>query len=291
MSAAYAIDLYSGNYYPGFTLPLADMKAHGFRAACIKASTPGDKVWVGGKWFDTAEFFTNYFRAGGFDVFLYAWVDPIIALQQQILYFANQCKRFGVTVGMLDWEQDWADWAKYDAYCRHEIPGNQVPKLPPAKIINAAAVMLSAPELQFLKQLELYTYATFPLDKASLTTWPFLRRRPWIAAYPTLPAERVVCETWQEFEDYTPEISPIDFTRNRPMGLKSGEWSWWQFQSGIWLPGAKGHYDLSAFNGTEADYNAWVGKVSPAPVPAPVPLSLEQRVISLEQRVHALDGR
>ncbi len=263
----YAIDLYSGNYFPGFSLPLKAMYDHGFRHACIKASMGGgnDYRWLNGKQFDTVEWYANYFRAGGFDVSLYHWVDPIQPLEPQVQRFSVQLKRLGVEIGMLDWEQTWGDWSAWAKASRGEIPWTDVPQAAPAKNLNAANYFLEHKDLALLRQLELYTYAWFPSAACGLKDWPFSARKPWIAAYPALKKESVVMETWEEWEKWTPEGSPITWAGNRPAGLKPEEWSFWQMQSGIYLPGCSNHYDYSIFNGDEATYNVWAGKEPPAP--------------------------
>jgi hypothetical protein len=271
----YAIDLYSGNYYPGFTLPLQAMYDHGFRHACIKASMGGgnDYRFIGGKQFDTVEWYANYFRAAGWDVSLYHWVDATQALDPQVQRFAAQLKRLGVEIGILDWEQWWADWTKYYQMSRGEIVGTDVPRIAPVKNVAAAQFFLAHKDLALLRQLEVYTYAYFmthAYERSNLPvpkTWPFSARKPWIAAYPTLKPESVVMETWEEWEKWTPEGSPIAWAGNRPAGLQPTEWSWWQMQSRIYLPGAKDHYDYSIFNGDENAYNAWAGKVVIPPDP------------------------
>jgi hypothetical protein len=266
----HAIDLYSGNYYPGFTLPLKDMYDHGFRMALIKCGMGGgnDYRWMNNAKFDTVEWYTKYFRDAGWDVALYHWVDPIQALQPQIDRFRAQLDRMGCTVGILDWEQNWADWTKYYQYQRGEIPIGEVPQVAPAKNIAAVQAFLNSEQLTMLHQLEIYTYAHFPGTYAKLTTWPFSARKPWIAAYPNVNKDSTVMETWEEWEKWLPKGSPITWCAGRPYGLKPEEWSWWQVQSRIYLPGCKDHYDYSMFNGDEAAYNVWAGKAPPIP---PVP--------------------
>jgi hypothetical protein len=271
----YAIDLYSGNYYPGFELPLKAMYDNGFRHALIKCSMGGgnDYRFIGGKQFDTVEWFANYFRAAGMDVSLYHWVDPVQPLEPQVQRFAGQLKRLGVEIGILDWEQWWADWTKYYQYQHGEIAFTDIPRIAPAKNVAAVQFFLGHKDLALLRQLEVYTYAYFmthAYERSGVpvpTVWPFSARKPWIAAYPTLKPESVVFETWKEFEDWTPEGSPITW-QGKPAGLKPDEWSWWQQQSRCYLPGAKDHYDFSKFNGDEQAYNVWAGK-EPAKPPVP----------------------
>ncbi len=263
----YAIDLYSGNFYPGFSLPLKDMYDHGFRHAMIKASMGGgdDCRMINGKKVDTVAWYTEYFRSSGWDVSLYHWVDPVQNLEAQVQRFAAQLKRNGCDIGILDWEQNWADWTKYYQYQRGEIPVTDVPQVPAAKNIAAVKFFLEHSALAMLRQLEVYTYAWFPEKYAGGATWPFNARKPWIAAYPTAKPENVVMETWEEFEKWIPKGSPIAWAGGRPAGLKAEEWSWWQVQSRLYLPGCKDHYDYSFFNGDEAAYNAWAGKEPPVP--------------------------
>jgi GH25 family lysozyme M1 (1,4-beta-N-acetylmuramidase) len=266
----YAIDLYSGNYYPGFTLPLKDMYDHGFRMACIKASMGGgdDYRWMNNAKFDTVEWYTKYFRDAGWDVSLYHWVDPVQALQPQIDRFRAQLDRMKCDVGLLDWEQNWGDWTKWAQASRGEIPWADVPQASAAKNLAAVNAFLDSEKLAMLRQLEIYTYAWFPSTYVKLAIWPFSARKPWIAAYPALPKENIICESWKEFEEWVPKGSPISWAGGRPAGLQPNEWSWWQVQSGIYLPGCKDHYDYSIFNGDEEAYNSWIGK---APPPPPVP--------------------
>lgn len=269
MPNIYAIDLYSGNYYNGFTLPLKAMYDNGFRLALIKASMGGgnDYRFINGKQFDTVEWYANYFRAAGFNVGLYHWVDPIQPLEAQVQRFAAQLKRLGVDIGILDWEQWWADWTKRNKYKRGELPQSSVPIVPPGKSINAVNYFLEHKDLALLRQLEVYTYSWFVETYCGNIPWSFSARKPWIAAYPDMK-DSVICETWEEWEKWTPEGSPISWAGNRPPGLKPEEWSWWQIQSGIYLPGAKDHYDYSIFNGGELEYNVWAGK-EPAKPPVP----------------------
>ena len=153
-------------------------------------------------------------------------------------------------------EQNWADWTKYYQYQRGEIAVSDVPQVAPAKNIAAVKFFLQHSSLALLRQLEVYTYAHFPENYCKLKDWPFTARKPWIAAYPNLGRESTVMETWDEWATWTPKGSPIQWAAGRPYGLKTEEWSWWQVQSRIYLPGAKDHYDYSIFNGDEAAYLA-----------------------------------
>jgi hypothetical protein len=175
-----------------------------------------------------------------------------------------------------DFEQWWKDWQKWADAGRGKIPWAEVPRCTPNQIKNSLTVMLDllergfpipppkfVPKLIYLYSWFLETYGGAPKD------WPWpAYRKPWIAAYINVPAEHIICETWEEFgefvEGYVAQINPITYFGNRPAGLKPDEWTWWQFQSKIMLPGAKAAYDLSIFNGGEEEYNRWLGRKRPA---------------------------
>jgi GH25 family lysozyme M1 (1,4-beta-N-acetylmuramidase) len=269
-----ASDHYSGNYLPGIFSPdrLAAMKDHGFQLGVFKASMGGgvDGRTVGGKWVDTPAIYCDLWRAAGLKAGLYHWADPTRPAPFQFDFFHWQIKRLAPDCVALDWEQNWANWTEYWEYIARTREGKDVRNCTPTKI-NSNADELDAliqPVADAYKiPFENYFYCHFPLTYGGGSYKLKKKDPPWLAIYPRIPAEHLVCETWAEFDQLLRDLvigkSPLTQSAGVPIGVTT--WRWWQFASTITLPGSAGKMDMSIFNGGQAEFNAWLNQPPPAP--------------------------
>lgn len=245
------------------------MREHGFQLVIVKFSAGGgvDGIDQGKKgWIDTPSIYRDLFRGAGFDFGGYGWLDPIRTSAYQFQWIRDQIARLDPDCIAIDDEQWWKDWGQYWEVVNHARAWSAVDRLPPEQILSCSAEMIDLLD-SFRKPtvpLELYTFATFFRDYTGVD-WPApvgdRTRNPWLAFYPQFPASYQICETWDEFDEFLNCFilgkSPIQLA-GAPRGLNS--WRWWQFASTIRLPGASQKVDLSIFNGTRAEYSAWLGR-------------------------------
>jgi len=265
--------------------PLEEMRANGCRFAIAKASM---QLSID----QTAEDHVRVCRDAGMEIGLYHWCDPIGNYATQKNLFLDQLVNCDPVIEAFDVEQYWASWSEY-----HQR--NVKTFLSEDKIVDNFLYLYS--QLQgVLNKPIIYTANWFtsrycPTRSADLNVCDL-----WAANY-TMARQYVLNQfgtykltswgqfhellnhihnNWETFYDgstATRTLIPKKFTKKELKVI--------QIDSLTRLPGCPYNIDLNLFNGTEAEFEQWLGLV-PDPEPDPEPSDLEERVAGLEGEVY-----
>lgn len=189
----------------------------------------------------------------------YHWNDPLSNDNQSVALLVGTVDNDEREFIMVDSEQWWADWSKWRAWIRREIPASQVPKLSPARI-SESAYNICNKLTQMRERVLLYTNMYFVLQYSP-------QMLDWIgdvdvcyAQYP-YGSGYVNC-SWDEFiSDWLPAQNEPYWASQWPSNLR--KFSAWQFTGNKFI--------LPGFNGRTCDLDyikkSWLNNEPPPEPP------------------------
>ena len=231
---------------------------------------------------------------------LYHWDDPTATASSQAYFFADKIRTLQPDFWCQDDEQWWANWPKYWAYIRKEIPASEVPRLSGSRIANTYnAVRDEIYKLGYVEMENLvYTARWFTRGYSPELAEAIIGRPQWIADYRACRHFAIadLClnanasywkVTWEEFEYLLEMCYRVIEGRDGidPKWLPympDGSWIapdliFWQIDSKEWLPGAPGRLDVNIFFANdETILLQYFGIEEPQPEPEPDPDTIEE---------------
>ena len=200
------------------------------------------------------------------------WGDPCNSPEYDAAFIDALVIEEDPDIIILDFEQWWSDWAKYEAACSGLIGWGDVPHFTPFELSEhyrkvAQAVKADNPT----KKVLIYTSNPFVVSWASpMGTWLHEFDGGFVASWPDY-GKAVYYLDWDAIAAYP----AVDCVPNLPQGWST--WSLWQTSSRIrpkeyqldFASGFDHNYDWGVFNGTVADLLVWIGKPVPEPAPQP----------------------
>ena len=262
--------------------PLDRMRENGCRFGIVKASMQLSKD-------ATAADHGRLIKSADMDLGVYHWDDPIANYPLQKRLFAEQIADLRPFVKADDVEQYWSDWKDHTKI----LSENKI-------VDNFKYLYFDDPVVRSL----IYTAKWFT-DKYVPTRYAELNLCDlWVAHY-TMSRNYAQAQfgtynltSWDQFLQLVNYIATEwrtfynNSTPSRMLFPKGfGEWTVFQIDSILKLPGCPYNIDLNVFNGTEKEYDEWAGhEVTPLPPPPPPPTNgnMEARVALLETQMDAV---
>lgn len=219
-------------------------------------------------------------KVGGAKVGLYHWLDPTQDCRTQFGYFLAQIEKHKPNVIAYDIEQWWANWAMYYEYMKGQRPSNTVPRIGEAQWVDfidefRGYVQAETDYEQNDRALAYWAKWVWELYKS--ISWSVRDLPQWIANYILSGKPRRV--TWDQLH----AIPAAGASPALPGNILS--WKIWQFSSLLILPGVDYRLDTNIFNGSKADFFAWLDD-GPMPEPEPA-LSLRELILALGEKLLA----
>lgn len=244
-------------------VPYVYLRENGFRLGIPKFS-------MGGGIDGNARAHSAGIKSAGMDLGGYHWCDPTQNWDKQADYFLDLANELQPDCLMLDVEQWWADWSKYWAMLRGEIPNSAVPRLTETQVVaNMVHVTNRIINSGILPKSRIMVYTA----RWFSNIFPGLGQAISDLGVHVVPAHyRTNYDgvTWLQKEyDWATfyDLVPKDKQPLLPAGAPS-KWLWWQFTSAPLFKGVR--LDCGLYNGTIAQYEDWIGSTGdPDPDPSP----------------------
>lgn len=260
--SVWGIDI--SHYQP--SMPAAQMAQNGAKFVIVKATSGASLVD------DRLLQHVTEARSAGLKLGLYHWVDPIQSAPANANHFLNQINTLKPDFVALDVEQWWSDWNKFWSFNRKEIPATAVPRLSPDVISAVSKEAVEIVAAQAKLPTLVYTARWFQSYAPGLASW--IGNWPlWVASYFDYNKSNYT-QTWTQFQT---TLGSLGSSPTLPNGALS--WKFWQFSAKIILPGVTFPMDMDVFNGSQADFDAFLQPSGPRPVGKPYRVLADNLVI------------
>lgn len=226
----------------------------------------------------------NAMKAAGMDSGGYHWCDPTQDWERQAGFFISQAKTLRPKILMLDVEQWWSSWTKYNQYLRGEISSSQVPRLSGSEVVaNLIDVANRVIEANLVPKKRIIVYTARWFSNIYPELGPAISSLG-LGIAPAHYRTNISGVTWLQKEYPWDEFYSLVPVNQRPLMPVGGpeDYTIWQFTSAPKFQGVR--LDCNLFNGTLADYDAWMDRVIPIPDPDPEPPEWEQAYQELLQK-------
>jgi len=227
--------------------PLDEMRKHGCRFGIVKTSMQLSKD-------QAAVDHTTLIHQAGMQTGGYHWCDPIGNYPLQANLFESQIEKLQPDIQAFDVEQYWAIW--------QEFYDKDIKKILSEDKIVDNFLYLYGELTGYLSHPLIYTANWFTYDYVKtryadlnvcdLWVAYYTKARWYVLKYLTSDWRLITWSQFNELLEYLATVDPL-----LPQGFST--YKIWQFDSKTILPGCPYAIDLNLFNGTEAEYEAWLG--------------------------------
>jgi hypothetical protein len=218
------------------------------------------------------------------------WGDPCNAVEFDVAMIDGLIIQEDPDIVILDFEQWWSDWAKYEAACSGLIGWGDVPHFSPfvlSEHYRKVAEQIQADNPS--KKVLIYTSKPFVNSWADpMSTWLNKFDGGFVASWPDY-GRSIYYLDWPDIQSYPAEDEVPDL----PPPWTT--WKLWQTSSRIrpqqyqfdFESGFDHNYDWGLFNGSLAELLAWLGKPAPEPEPYPNPIPEPAPIAAWQQQIDA----
>ena len=214
------------------------------------------------------------------------WGDPCNSPEFDIAQISALINEENPDIVILDFEQWWSHWKKYDAACGGLIGWGDVPRFGPFSLSEHYRKVAQGIKAEFQnKKVLIYTSKPFVASWASpMSAWLHEFDGGFVASWPDY-GKAVYYLDWEQIQAFP----ATDCVPDLPAGWST--WVLWQTSSRIrpkeyqndYASGYDHNYDWGVFNGTVNELLVWAGKPvadpapggvkddPPEPIPEPIP--------------------